>query len=826
MTRISPLRAWLSVLASGLLLAALVVGLARSHGSIPALGPLLNPFTGVWRRPPAPFVAPRSSPVRVQGLKGEVEIHVDTDQVKRVFASSDDDLYFAQGYLLASERLAQMDFLTRLAAGRLAELMGPGALDVDKMFAQMGLPEAAKESALAMAQDPVTGPAVRAYVAGVNAYIAALPKEALPFEYKLLGATPERWTVDRIGALLKYMAYNLAGGSNDLLLSRSRSRLSAPEFEELFPLKLAFQEPIAPRGTRWAFPQRAGEPPKEEFLMNMRPGADPTIDNQAPLDPAKGSNNWAVSGRKSTTGKPILSNDIHLNLSLPSLWYEIQLVSPTQNVYGIALPGAPGVILGFNTKLAWGTTNGETDVLDWYEMRFRDEKKSEYLFDGEWRPVIAREAKINVKGQPSVTLMLKRTHLGPIVYAEGEKPLSPRVPRGLVMRWVALEGSNELKSFLLLNKAGTVKECRAALEFYHTPDQNFLCADASGDIGIWHMGRFPVRWKGQGRTISDGTSSAWEWKGWIPSEEVPFAKNPDRGYLSSANQNPVDDTYPHYLGWNFDGPFRAMRINELLKAKPKLAPEDLAAMQGDTLSIPARMILPKLLALIDKSSLNPGAQQAVAALKAWDFRFEEKSTAASIYFVWYKRLTTRMWGAKLPDPNEYSWPPLAKSVEIIAQDPSSKWFDDPATPDRETLKEQAQVALGEALQELARETGSSDLAKWEWAKYRPTELPSLMHIPGLGRDKYPARGTGSSVFANNGLQAPVWKMVVAVGPRPKAWGVYPGGQSGDPASPYYDNFLESWRKNELKELIFPLNRKEPNPRRSHVTRLVGAKEGS
>lgn len=776
----------------------LVVVLGRRFGIVPPVGPLLSPGQGVWARNQPLYEKSKSRhSLAVSGLREPVEIVVDRDQIKHLFAKNDHDLYFTQGYVLASERLWEMDFLSRTAAGRLSEIMGERTLEIDKYFRRMGLSRAAEGSAEEFEKDPTTRAALEAYVAGVNAYVATLDPHEYPLEYRLLGHAPEPWTALRAAQLLKFMAWNLSGHSHDLRLSRSAAQLSGTEFDELFPLGLETPEPIIPRGTKWSFKATAPSAPLTRFqadLTRFKPLPTP--------DPSNGSNNWAVTGKKSTTGLPILSNDIHLNLYLPSLWYEMQLVSPTQNVYGIALPGAPGVILGFNSKLAWGVTNAGVDVLDWYQLRFRDEKKSEYLFNGQWRPVIAREEIIKVRGRDDVTLVQRQTHFGPIVYGEDEDPLGTMpVPVGAAMRWVALEPSNELKTFLMLNRASTVDQCREAIEHFVTPAQNFLCVDNRGQTGIFQMGRFPLRWKGQGRMILDGSNPTDEWAGWIPRNENPMIRNPERGYLSSANQAPTDAAYPHYLGWPFDEPYRGMRINEMLKSKAKLSPEDLIAMQGDLLLIPARDVKTVLVGSLDRSKLDERQAAAVAAVEKWDSRFTEDSSAAPLFDAWLKRTIEKTWLPRFPDVVNYMRPPLSVSLELIAKNPTSKWFDDPKTTEVETLREVAHAGLEMAIEDVSKKTGTTEPSKWTWARYRPTHAQHIGRLPGFG-NVFPAPGHEFSVFANKGIHGPVWKLVVAVGSKPKAWAIYPGGQSGDPLSPHYDDFLESWRTNSLKEVRF------------------------
>ena len=809
---------WLHFVISGVALLSILFFFNRPYGSTPAMGPLLSPFHGLWDyRLPLWESKDEGLALVAPGLQAPVRIQVDRDQVKHIFAQSDADLYFAQGYIVASERLWEMEFLSRVASGRLSEIMGRRTLEFDRYFTKLGIPQAARDSATLMLNDPTTAVPLKSYAAGVNAYINQLAPENYPFEFKLLGIKPEPWQPENAASLLKYMAYDLSGHNRELPLSRSRSRISRTDFDSLFPLAVDVSEPIIPKGTKFNFESRATAPPAEEFLPDLK-----LLDPVPQPDSSNGSNNWAVSGRKSTTGRPILSNDIHLSLSLPALWYEMQLHTPTQNVYGIALPGAPGVILGFNSKVAWGVTNGGSDVMDWYQLRYRDENRSEYLFEGSWRPIISREVEIKIRNEEPLKMLLRQTHLGPIVYDQSESPLNPTVPRGLALKWAALDASNELKNFLLLNRAKSVSQCRESIDTFQTPAQNFLCADAQGDIGLWHMGRFPVRWRGQGRMISDGSSAAYEWKSWLPRTEVPQSKNPARGFLSSANQIPYDEAYPHYLGWPFESPYRAVRINEILREKKLFSPEDLVRMQGDTLSVLARTSVGPLIQALDGEKLEEREAEALETLRKWDFHYGEDSQAPALFETWLDEFENLLWGPHFPDRYLYQFPNLARTFELIASDPQSKWFDDPTTPATEKFKDVALKSFRSAFRLNEQSYGRFKPGRWTWSRYQKTELQHIAKIPGLGSRSFAAPGVAETIFANKGKHGPVWKLVVAVGgKKPQAWSIYPGGQSGDPASRHYDDFIEPWRKNEMKPVTFLLDDKDENPRLFKSVELMG-----
>lgn len=800
LTRVAPAgRRLLGALWPFVTLGLLLFAFGRGHGPMPALSVFLDPWSGAWVQPDDDLTRTNARLLAgggIAGLEAPVTVHFDTNRIPHVFAANDEDLYAAQGYLVAADRLWQMDFIARLAEGRLSEMFGRRTIEFDRMFAKLGIPEAAAETERLMLQDDSTRLAMQAYVRGVNAYIESLNDRDLPFEYKLLAFRPERWTTRKIALLQKFMAYNLSFYSNDLALSRSFTRVSAEDFTELFPLDLPIPAPIIPNGTKWPFQALAPPPPAEIYHANI----DHLVPYPTP-NPSNGSNNWAVSGAKSVTGKPIVSNDIHLSYGLPTLWYEIQLVSPTQNVYGASLPGAPGVLLGFNSKVAWAVTNAGADVVDWFEMRFKDERRHEYSFDGQWRPIISRDHEIKIKGEPTELLTLHRTHFGPIVYDETEVSLNPTIPRGLALRWGALDPSNDLRTFLALNRATDFASCRAAIESYSSPAQNFICADSNGDIGIFHEGRLPVRWREQGRMISDGSDPAYEWHGFVPRDELPISINPSRGFVSSANQPPTDGAYPHYLGWPFEVPYRGERVNEILESKSKFSPEDFLAMQSDVELIPARELSGILLERLPIEGLSEIQSRARAQLLGWDHRMDADKVAPTIFSAWFEELQNRIWSDHFPSSRHFFVPRPHRTVRLILNEPDSKWFDRIETEERETLDQLTRESFVHAVDGLRAKFGEK-VESWIWGRYQPTEFPHMARIPGLGHSPLMTRGDRYAIFANRGDHGPVWKSVVAVGETDQSWAIYPGGQSGHPASRFYDNFLQDWSDGKFRRLEY------------------------
>ena len=313
--------------------------------------------------------------------------------------------------------------------------------------------------------------------------------------------------------------------------------------------------------------------------MRPLPGPVPVLFAD-PFGEPVGSNNWAVSGKKTKSGFPILCDDPHLQLTLPSIWYEVQLSAPGLNVRGVSLPGAPGVVIGFNEKIAWGVTNAGSDVLDFYQLRFRDQQRREYAWGETWRPLTWRREEVRVRGGKTVVENVPYTHLGPVPFATSRPGMPDWIPDGAAMRWTGHDASTILDALYRLNRARGYEDFKAAIAGFDCPAQNFAYAGSDGRIAIWHNGKFPLRARGQGRYLLDGSDPQSEWAGWVPMDRVPAMEDPERGFVSSANQSPTDDAYPYYLGWDYGTFERGRRINELLEAATAISGADMVAHAG------------------------------------------------------------------------------------------------------------------------------------------------------------------------------------------------------------------------------------------------------
>ncbi|HTJ14516.1 MAG TPA: penicillin acylase family protein [Dinghuibacter sp.] len=801
------MRLWPFV-ASTLITGVLVVALDTSFKPLPALGPFFDPQTGFWQNAEAGDMS-YTMDLRFQELAGPVKVCLDDKLIPHIFAQNDRDAYFAQGYVQARFRLWQMDLQTRYAAGRLSELVGrySGGHDllnvVDRSFRRLGMVYAAEQAVKGMEADPATKAELDAYTEGVNAYIATLTQATLPLEYKLLDYQPEQWTNLKTALLLKYMSFNLAGGEEDFPMTNARNFFSPSDFNLLYPGTQDSIDPIVPVGTQlYGKNDTPGIKLKipahldSGYLMTkfgpLAAAGQPGVWQGAAAaipDPDNGSNNWAVSGAKTRSGWPILCNDPHLGLNLPSVWYEMQIQTPDMNVYGVALPGAPGIIIGFNDSCAFGFTNAERDVRDYYQVEFKDYTRKEYKFNGDWLPTTFRIEDIKVKGEPDFYDTVAYTVWGPVMY-EPAYPDPLRSGGFYAVRWTAHDVSNELLAFNQLDHAHNYNDYLAAIRNLQTPGQNCVFASRDGDIAIWDQGSFPAKWKRQGDFVMPGTDSAFAWQGMVPQAENPHMINPARGFVSSANQVPVDPkAYPYYLGRHYP-PYRGMEINRRLAAMSDITPADMMALQVDNYDLFAEMARPIFLKYIDTASMEPDERSYYDQVRDWDLRNDPKEKAPSVFHTWWDMLKSNIVSdelsqSPLPLPEVYD----GSLLEALLRDSSYKFVDDIHTPQTETLRQEVNLAWKKIYPTLEQDDTNNTLT---WATFKDTHVDHLMRIPALGDLHLPIGGGTYSINAARSDHGPSWRMVVELGAPIKAFGIYPGGQSGNPGSRYYDDLVQDW----------------------------------
>ena len=826
--------------------------LSTRIGMLPPLGHLTNPWQGFWQNMERDGI--RNLVLDADQLRSTVTVRYDERGVPHIFADNDYDLYFAQGLVTARDRLWQVDFQTRAAAGRLAEIVGPDAIDYDRAQRRLGMMYGAEINAASMGSDPRTSLMVQAYTDGYNAWLDQLRPKDYPVEFKIFDSEPEPFSTLSAALLLMNMSQTLSAGTRAHAQTNARALLDEDVYRLLYPDELPWTDPIIPPDQNWDFEPIPPETPDTGFV--------PGIVRDLPLpepDPGIGSNSWAVDGSKTASGFPVLSSDPHLSVNLPSIWYEIQLHSTGTNnetvyrsefgssqpgsgqpgsglnTYGVSLPGAPGVVIGFNEHVAWGVTNTGSNTLDVFEIEFRDEKREEYLHDGQWKPVRQRIEKIPVRGGKTVTDTVRYTHHGPITQTFGDNVAPNRFPAGHAIQWVAhLPDNDILIATYKFNRARNQDEFESGLRHFTNLPQNITYADRDGNISVGHMGLFPVRFFGQGSYISNGRDPAWDWNQFVPFEHLPRSFNPERGFVSSANQAPATRSYPYYLGRSYYGFSRGARINQILAESEDITGAFFEEMLMDSYSLHAEKILPFLLSLVDTASApeslsetastvttstaahgsetaesspdQPGLddkrqsnhEQVVTTiinmLKEWDYTFETDSPVALFYANWEQRLIRELWDPLMDSTDRYIVRPAVTTTIRLLLDGEHHAIpaDVPETVNRTFWK---------ALEQHVHRHGS-DPAAWHYGRDRTVRVGHLAMLPGFGRDDFIASGRPEAINATGSTWGPSWRMVVELGPEVRARGHFPGGQTGNPGHPGYDRFIDDWAAGNFYDLLF------------------------
>lgn len=796
----------LRLVLSAALLAGLLWAGERPVGPLPPLRPLVDPWAGAWRLA-GDAVPPANLEAIIPTLEGPVEVRIDDRGVPHIFATSESDAWRAQGWLVARDRLFQMNLQARATAGRLTEWVGGRALEADRESRRLGLARAAERQWDALAADDPSRRALMAYAEGVNAWIDGVGLADRPLEYRLFGVAPDRWEPQHTLYLFQQMGTVLA--VNDPMRWRAElaARVGREAAEALVPPHSPMQEPIQPNG------QFA---PRLDALQLPPPGAPDTtahllvealrLDYQGGAGNAVGSNNWAVAPRRTAAGRALLSGDPHLSMTLPSTWYEVHLVVPgVLDVAGATLPGAPGVIIGHTRTLAWSVTNTGSDVLDFYHETVDDvTAPSRYRLDGEWRELSLEPTEYrDLRGRVLAVDTLRFNHRGPVTLVEG---------RWLSRRWTLHEIVADPHVWIHLNRAATVDEGLAVTAPYVGPAQNFVLADQAGTIAIRSTGYYPIRpGDGRGDGIRDGASSASDWLGWQPVSRYPFSRNPAQGFLASANQEPVDPRESvAYLGADWPPPYRAIRINQLLRADSAVTPEAMRFYQTDPGSAAADIFVPHFLragvSAMQTDSSRGDLARAVRLLGEWDRHYTLENRRAALFESALMMLGRLTWDELIPKGDSIPRPqPNQDLLAAMFEDPQSVWWDDRRTEAVETRDDILAQALEQGLALAIERHGDPDGPGWRWAEIRHANIHHLLRLPALSRLGIPmTSGTGTlSPSGGSGVHGASWRMVVELGDTLRAWTTYPGGQSGNPLSAWYADRVAGWTAGDLAEVQYP-----------------------
>jgi len=733
--------------------------------------------------------------IRVPGLSAPAEVLRDRYGIPHIFAASAEDASFALGYVHAQDRLWQMEMSRRIAAGRLAEIVGAGALETDRFLRTLGVRRSAEANLRSL--DTETRKLLDAYAAGVNAFIASGP--VLPPEFWLTGARPEPWTPADSVAWTKMMAWDLGGNwRNELLRMRLAKTLPLARIHELLPPYPGEKVPVIAD--------------LKELYSSMEREAV-RLARFAPDNDGLGSNNWVVSGSRTESGKPLLANDPHLGLTVPPVWYFAQLSAPDMQVIGATLPGVPGVILGRNERIAWGFTNTGPDVQDLYIEKL--DAAGGYLAPEGTRAFQVIDETILVKGAEAEKLRIRVSRHGPVI-SDVMRTAQDLAPRGHVIAfaWTALaEDDRTAQAAHKFARAREWDGFLAAARDFQVPQQNIVYADVEGNIGFIAAGRVPHRRPTndlKGMAPAPGWQEKYDWVGYIPFEQLPRSFNPESGAIVTANHRVTPPGYPHFISSDWQPPYRADRIQALLDAVPKHTVPSFARIQADVVSLAMRELLPKLLAARPRSE---EARKALALLAKWDGAMAAERSEPLIAWAWWRELTRAIYADELGDAFRENW--LSRAVflgNVLSGDAeAARWCDDIRTPAVETCEEVLALSLEAALADLRRRFGN-DQSRWRWGEahralheHRPfSRQPLLAAIFNVGvaspGDTYTVNVGRNNLndedrpYANR--HAASLRAIYDLSDLEKSLYIHSGGQSGNILSDHYKAFSEAWARNE------------------------------
>lgn len=757
---------------------------------------------------------PVDGTVQIEGTEAEVKIYRDQWGVPHIYADNESGLFFAQGYAQAQDRLWQMELHRRMGSGTLSEVLGESTLEYDRFFRAIGLRRCAAASYASL--DPAMQGVLKSFCKGVNAFISA-NRDNLPLEFTILGFKPADWDPTDSLTVSELIAWEL-GKNWEVELTRGRlvQKLGEEKAGQL----------LAP------YPQNSPlvVPPE---LLACTLGTEVASGLQQSSD-CLGSNNWVVDGQKTVTGKPLLANDPHLSVMMPSIWYETGLHGAGFEVVGASLPGCPLINIGRNRDISWGITNLPADTQDLFIEKLNPANSLQYEYKGEWKDlqVIEESIKIRGRGEPE-KLQVRITQHGPLMdnVVKGlEQPLA--------LQWAGYCNSRLLESVYYLDKAGNWDEFRDALQYWDAPSQNIVYADKDGNIGYQSTGLIPVRKKGLGTVPVPGWTGDYDWMGNIPYKELPSVLNPSTHFIATANNKVVSDNYSYFLTYDWSPPYRAQRITDLLKSKDKLSVEDFRDIQADVYDIPASLFTPCALQVVPSTAQEKQAQEI---LKKWDFNDRAGDPAPAIYHVFYVKLLKNTLQDKLGEPlfNDYlramggSGDVHAIFMEGIMQDKESAWFDDARTLARETRDDIVKRSFADALVELSSKSGS-DPAKWKWGDIHGTWFRHpLGRVPGLdaifSRGPVPTPGSRYTVnvaafdYSNpySVVAIPSYRQIIDWSDPDKSLAMHTTGQSGLVFSPHYGDMIPKWLNVEYHTMLF--NRADVEAQKQAVLTLKPGK---
>jgi penicillin amidase len=738
-----------------------------------------------------------SGSVSIRGLQSEVTVFRDEYGVPHLFASSDRDGYFAVGYTHAQERLWQMELIRRAGMGRLSEILGEPALVPDKMFRTLGIWRLAKT--ITSTLDPRTRTALQDYADGVNSFIET-HKGKYPVEFDMLSIEPEPWTVEHSIVVSRLMAWELNYSRwVDILQGELISRFGDQRAGEIIPSWPAGAPVIVPTEKK----KRTAYLPYE--LME----ADRSYRKLLGMSSfSSGSNAWVVGSAKSITGKPIVADDPHLILMIPARWYELHLTTPSLNVAGPTIAGVPFVVIGRNERIAWGVTNAMMDDADYYTEEVDSvQHPTKYKFKDEWRPLTREIDTILVKGALPVVYTSYWTHHGPII--NRIEPSAQFSSQLISMRWTGSDVSNEALAFYGINRAANWDEFKTALKSFGSPSQNFVYGDVDGNIGYYTSGRLPLRTSKAAIVPYPPNSAEYEWKGYVPFEQMPQRFNPPDGFIATANNKITDDAYPYYISNHWEPSWRIARITEVLKGMEKISVEDVQRLQVDLVSPQAREIVPIILKAYEGQNVqNNDVKTALTYFRTWDYQMKKEDVATTLFEVFFVKVIHNTFrdefGTQLMGLYDtLASTPYKVTTELLKKD-SSDWFDDITTPQKENRNDIIRKSMDDAVKELKQLLGG-ELKEWQWGRLHKIEFKHvfgandiLKRVFNIG--PFPVGGSHSTIwkgdynlstsFANT--VGPSTRQIFDLADMNNGRAVTPPGQSGQVFFRNYDDQVKLW----------------------------------
>lgn len=725
----------------------------------------------------------------LEGLVSEVTVYRDERGLPHIYAENEHDLYIVTGYIMAQERLWQMDLIRRATTGRLSEIFGEDYVDTDLFLRSLKMTE---KSAMVIdsCNDEVIN-CVQWFADGVNRYIDDAGKH-LPPEFRILGYKPDMWTLENTVNIIGYMGWDLAGGnlSGDIYLYRLMKEIGEEKAALLVPYTDFTGTPVYPGFSldESHFDALAAIPGYEKQLAGLG------------IYSFYGSNNWVVSGERSETGKPLFSNDMHLGLSSPGIWIQMHHVIPGKlNVTGVLVPGEPFIVAGHNDNIAWGMTNLTVDDIDLFAETINPENPDQYLFNGEWRDMEVRQEKIAVKKGEERILPLKFTHRGPII--SGFRNINDVE---LSMKWSGYDMSNEISAVYKLNRAGNWSDFREAIRDFGSISQNFAYADIEGNIGLHVGGGIAIR-EGYGTMIRPGETDQYDWKGYLDQDQLPYSFNPASGSVSSANNKTVDKSYPYYIGAYFSVPYRINRIRQMLDEREIFTIDDFKSMITDRHSDYAMKLVPLILdAMEGKDDLAKEEAEMLGDLKRWDYDMSPDLITPTFFEYYRKNLARNLLKDDIGDLyNEIYGTVRDYYLYRLITEGRDLFVDNADTPEIEDFNMIARLSFSETIAELTSVYG--DKTGWLWgdihkfsAAHPLSSVKVLDRLLNLNSDYYRVGGSNHTVspYSYSGQfvvdHGASERHIFNTADWDNSYTVIPTGISGIPGSEFYLSQTETY----------------------------------